>query len=239
MPSRGCRWFLLLAAAGAWPAWAAPKEPAAAAVKGQEKLMANCRGSFDMARNARPYAAYLVLDQTGTPYPSFWCGKNAGGRIDFDGQHDELEDRVVISQTGKFTVAVTNAARKYGMSDKLPGGAWVEKLDEAAFQITFEEFRDAAIVGTRKDDGERGAGGNLVQVETKCRGQVSVMGRTAPFAGTARLEFSEQIALFRLEATFPFPGPELGLTGKSGQGITATVHTSSAPSGQKNAVKLD
>lgn len=239
MPSRWFRCCLLLAAAGLGTVWAAPKKPATPAVKDQEKLVESCRGSFDMAGNPRPYAVYLVLDQADNPWPSFWSGTNAGGTVHFDGQYDELEDRVMITQTGTFTMSLTNTARKPGMFDRLPGGVWAERPQESGLKVTFEEFRDGKIVGTRADAGERGAGGNLVQVETKCRGQVTVMGRSAPFAGTAMLEFSAHVSLFRLVATFPFPGAELGLAGKSGAGITATIHTSSTPAARNAGATLD
>lgn len=228
LPRVARRGVLLLAA----PVGAADqKGPPALSTKEAENLMGNVKGTFDLAHQSRPYIVFLILDQVGNRYPSFWCGKNAGGTIKFDGRHDLLDDQAVVEQTGGFTVQLTNAARKPGMDDRLPGGVWVEKLPANNFRFTFERFTGATFKGTRRDSGERGVGGNLIQFDTTFAGQASVGGRTAPITGTAVLEFSDFAPIFKIVATFPFPGKQLGLAGAHGEGITATLYTSSATTG--------
>jgi hypothetical protein len=137
----------------------------------------------------------------------------------------------VLEQSGGFTVQLTNAARKTGMTNSLPGGAWVEKMREVNFRVAFDRFTGAALKGTRKDGGDRAIGGSLIQLDTSFTGKVSVGDRTAPIAGTAVLEFSDSEPVFKLVAKFSLPGKELGLEGAKGEGITATLYTASAQAG--------
>ncbi len=207
--------------------WAA-NQPVSSSSQDAEKYISNAKGRFDMTKQPRPFGAFLILDQAGNRYPSFWCGKNAEGVIVFDGRHDLLDDKLVVDQTGWFAVQLTTAARKVGMYDRLPGGVWVEKLVENNFLVRFDRFTGAKFAGTRADEGERGAGGKLIKIETAFSGSVSVAGKTAPISGTAVLEFSDNVPLFRLVAKFDLPGEALGLAGEKGKGITATLYTSSA-----------
>ena len=211
--------------------WAKEKAPPKLSTKQSEDLMANVKGTFDMTKQPRPYIAFLILDQAGNRYPSFWCGRNAGGEIKFAGRHDLLDDRTVVEQAGAFAVQLTNTARKSGMTEALPGGAWTEQLRELNFRIQFDKFTDATLLGVRKDGGDRAIGGNLIQFTAKFTGRVNVGDHAAPIAGTATLEFSDFTPIFKLVAKFPLPGKELGLPGAKGEGITATFYTSSASTG--------
>jgi hypothetical protein len=214
----------------ALPVFAAGKKgPPAMSTKESENMMGNVKGTFDMTKQPRPYIVFLILDQSGNRYPSFWCGKNAEGNIKFDGRHDLLDDKIVVDQTGGFVVQLTNAARKTGMYDRLPGGEWAEKVREANLRISFEKFTGVTFKGTRKDGGDRGIGGNFIQFDAAFTGKTSVGDRTVPVTGTAVLEFSDFNPIFKLVARFPFPGKELGLV--NGEGITATLYTSSANTG--------
>ena len=216
------------------------KAAKADAPKGLEltpELVGCIHGTFDMSKNPRPYIVYMVLDQTNNIYPSFWCGGNAGGKITFSAKLNELDGTMEYKQTGSFTVQLGNAPRKYGMDDVLPGGAWIAKLRENKFQVTFERFDSPVIVsaggGTR---GEMPV--TLLTVNMAIGGTVSVADRKAPFAGTATMVFSDTVPTFSLHARFPFPGKELGLEGAKGEGMTATLCTasviekSSAPDGR-------
>lgn len=194
-----------------------------------DALMSSIRGSFDMTRQPRPFIVLLVLDQQGNRYPSFWCGRNSLGTIRFEGRHDLLEDRNVLEQSGGFTVQLTHTARKIGMEDALPGGAWIAQVREIPFRVTFDRFTGATLQGTRKDGGDRAIGGTLIQFDVSFAGKVSVGDRSAPIAGRATIEFSDSQPIFKLVAKFPLPGRELGLAGAKGEGITATLHTASAP----------
>lgn len=202
------------------------KAPSKLSTKQSEDMMANVKGTFDMTKQPRPYIAFLILDQAGNRYPSFWCGRNLEGAIKFAGQHDPLEDKIVVGQTGAFSVQLTNTARKYGMFDELPGGEWAEKLREVNFRVTFDKFANPVFKGIRKDGGDRAIGGNLIQFEFQMTGKASVGDRSAPITGTAVLEFSDFTPIFKLVAKFAFPGKELGL--ETGEGITATLYTASA-----------
>jgi hypothetical protein len=223
--------LVLIALLLAVPGWAKDKAPPTLSTKESENLLGNVKGTFDMTKQPRPYIVFLILDQAGNRYPSFWCGRNAEGNIKFEGRHDLLDDKTVVEQTGGFTVQLTNAARKTGMYDRLPGGVWAEKLRENNFRFIFERFTGATFKGTRKDGGDRGIGGNFIQFDTTFTGKVTVGDRTAPVTGTAVLEFSDFTPIFKLVAKFPFPGKELGLDGAKGEGITATLYTSSANTG--------
>jgi hypothetical protein len=219
------------------PATAQKKPAKSLTSAAQQKWIEHVRGSFDMTKNPRPYIVYMVLDQEGNRWPSFWCGKNVEGVIKFTGEHDVLEDTVVVKQTGSFTCELTNIARKYGMFDELPGGEWAESLREKPIRITFHSFENPVLTGTRTDHGDRAMSGNLILVEATCSGTVQAGGKTAPFAGTARLEFSDYTPVFRIAAKFSFPGKELGLVGAKGQGITATFYTASTPTVAKPSLR--
>jgi hypothetical protein len=203
----------------------------------QEKMMEHVRGTFDMARNPRPYIVYVILDQKDNRYPSFWCGRNVEGKIAFKGALDPLDDKINVTQTGNFTVQLTNSARKYGMFDVIPGGVWAQKLAEANFRVVFEAFSDVVLQGLTQFGGDRSIAGNLVTMDSVCRGKVLVGERSAPFTGKALLKFSDQKEMFLLHATFPFPGQELGLEGSAGQNINATLYTASTPATSRPEIK--
>jgi hypothetical protein len=206
----------------------------------KEQMIANVRGTFDMARNPRPYIVYLILDQTNNVYPSFWCGRNLEGTVGFEGRVDFLDGKVYVKQTGKFTVQLTHAARKLGMFEELPAGEWVEGLRDLNFRIAFDGFRNPVLTGIKAGSGgSRSSPENIVTVEATCSGSVSVGERTAPFTGAATLGFSDRTPVFSLCARFPFPGAELGLVGLKGEGIAATLYTASAPTTNKPDVKKD
>ncbi len=135
----------------------------------------------------------------------------------------------IVTQNGAFTVQITNSARKYGMFDTIPGGVWAQKLAALNFRIIFETFSEVALQGLTQFKGDRSIAGNLVTLDTVCRGKVLVGERSAPFAGKALLKFSDQKEMFLLHATFPFPGQQLGLAGAAGEGISATIYTASTP----------
>jgi hypothetical protein len=234
--SAACVALLLLAAAPA-PRAADPAPPAPA-TKPREippaekaRLVEAVRGTFDMSRSPRPYVAFLILDQKDNRYPSFWCGRNLSGTIAFRGSMDPLSEKVAFTQTGGFTVELTNAAHKKGMAGVLPGGAWIDGLRERAFRITLEKFGDFVLVDGREHRITTGrtVGGatTTATLEAAHGGAVSVGGKSAPIRGRATLSFVDKTPAFTLRTTFALPAQELGIEGAAGEQITATLCTMS------------
>lgn len=201
----------------------APEKVATTTITPTPKLVEALRGSFDMSKNPRPFIGFMILDQKGNPYPSFWCGGNGGGTIVFGGKIDDLDESFSMNQTGSFTVIISHAARKYGMSDVLPAGAWIDGIGARPIKCVFSSFTEPVITAVRS-----GQSGGVVDVSVKCGGTVEVGDRKAPFSGTATLSFSQTSPAFNLCAIFQLPGKELGLLGSKGEGITATLYTASA-----------
>jgi hypothetical protein len=172
----------------------------------------------------------LVLDQQGNKHPSFWAGINAGGNVEFVATHDVLDDTISIVQKGEFSLRLTNSARKFGMYDQLPAGAWATTLKEKEFRIAFSKLEDAKIIGTREGKSILGHEGTLTAVEATCVGAIHIGDTRTPFRGTVILEFSNKIFTFSLHATFRLPGNALGLQGAAGENITATLYTGSTAS---------
>jgi len=197
-----------------------------------ESHVANARGVFDLSKNPRPYVVFLVLDQEENLYPSFWCGRNLSGKVEFHASLDLLDETLHFRHKGSFSVQLTNAPHKKGMADVLPGGVWAEGLRERNFCITIDEFSDAVFTGARRGKFAKGKGlsssGTIVFFDVTIRGSVKADEKTAPFTGKAALGFVDIPRVFTLHAKFPFPGKELGLAGQKGEGITASLYTGSA-----------
>jgi hypothetical protein len=138
----------------------AAEKKKAFSVTEQEEMMEHVSGAFDMSRNPRPYIVYMILDQQGSRHPSFWCGKNVEGKVGFKGQLDVLDEKIHVTQNGAFTVQITNAARKYGMFDTIPGGVWAQKFAALNFRIIFETFSEVALQGLTQFKGDRSIAGN-------------------------------------------------------------------------------
>jgi hypothetical protein len=182
-------------------------------------LAETAHGTFDMTRNPRPWIVYMILDQEGNRYPSFWCGGNVGGTIVFGGKLDDLDGTFGLNQTGGFTVSLIHTARKTGMFGVLPAGDWMDGIRNRNMKVTFERFTEATIASEDK---------LIVKVSATCEGTIGVGERRAPFKGTATLSFSRVEPTFAIAAKFPLPGKALGLDGSKGEGITATLYTASA-----------
>lgn len=221
-----------------WAAGRAGSAPASGPKKvvldeaAKQTLTAYAGGTYDMSKSPRPHAVYLILDQKDNLYPSFWCGHNQGGKITFDTGYDSLDEAVRFSQSGSFTVQIANAAHKKGMSDVLPGGAWIDGLRELEFRITFDSITDAVLKESKKTrviTGKAAGSGNesSISFDVKVGGTVSVGGKRARFKGTGVLGFLGGAPAFTFQTRFAFPGKELGLEGVKGADITATLYTSS------------
>jgi hypothetical protein len=83
-------------------------------------LAETAHGTFDMTRNPRPWIVYMILDQEGNRYPSFWCGGNVGGTIVFGGKLDDLDGTFGLNQTGSFTVSLLHTAGRPVCSEFSP-----------------------------------------------------------------------------------------------------------------------
>ena len=79
----------------------AAEKKKAFSVTEQEEMMEHVSGAFDMSRNPRPYIVYMILDQQGSRYPSFWCGKNIEGKVGFKGQLDCLMKKSTSPRTAR------------------------------------------------------------------------------------------------------------------------------------------
>jgi hypothetical protein len=200
------------------PGLGAPGKPDAGPVP-TAQLAELTRGTFDMTKNPRPWIVFMILDQEGNRYPSFWCGGNVGGTIVFGGKLDELDGTFGLNQTGSFAVTLVHTARKTGMFGVLPGGDWMDGIRNRGMKLTFERFTEGTIKSEDKEN---------VMVSTVCEGTISVGERQAKFKGTAVLSFSRETPSFGICARFPLPGKELGLDGSKGEGITATLYTASS-----------
>jgi hypothetical protein len=118
------------------------------------------------------------------------------------------------------------------MNATVPGGEWIDGLRERSLKIVFKKFADPSF-----PDGKKGAAAEGTTIAATCEGTVSVGDRTAPFAGTATLTFSDAKATYALRAHFPLPAAKLGLEGPRGEGITATLYTASAPGAARMSMK--
>lgn len=200
------------------------------------KFVEFARGNFDMSKNARPFQVVLILDQEENRYPSFWCGKNVTGKTQFYGKFEMIDGKPALTHAGGFTVQITNAARKLGMFDVIPGGVWVPGLRERNFRITVEKVTDAKFktANTVRTVSGKGLAGTslVVYFDVVITGKVEVGEKSAPFKGTATLGFLGRTPAFKIHAKFPLPGKELGLEGTKGQGIVATMYTASVPSAE-------
>jgi hypothetical protein len=208
------------------------KEPAAG-IKPTPKMCEALNGSFDMRKNPRPWIGFMIMDQEGNPYPSFWCGGNAGGTIVFAGKVDDLDETFNLNQSGSFSVEFVHTARKHGMYDRLPAGEWMDGIKARPIRLTFTSFTEPVITATKATDrrsdtgvGDFAAGGT-VEVTAKFAGTVEVGSRKVPFSGTANLSFMQGVPSFFLRATFTLPGKELGLLGSKGENISVTMYTAS------------
>lgn len=206
------------------------KKQPAAGIKPTPKMCEAMRGSFDMSKNPRPFVGFMIMDQEGNPYPSFWCGGNEGGTIVFKAKIDDLDETFSINQTGSFTVYFTHTARKYGMFDRLPAGEWMDGIRTRPIRFVFSTFKEPVVTADRGTDrpavGAVSEGGS-VELTTKFEGTVEVGSRKTPFSGTAYLSFMKGAPCFSMRATFVLPGRELGLLGSKGEGISVTLYTAS------------
>ncbi len=241
--------FALLVASALWAGEPAPPKPIPLAE--MEKLVKHIGGHFDLSANMRPFQVVLILDQAGNPYPSFWCGRNEKGRISFLASVDPLDHNLEITQTGEMTLLISHTARKTGMYNQLPAGAWITKalsLDkkqrsDGYMRISFTSFTEPKLghigQGSLWSDVSEATSksGKMIPFAMKCGGLVNLADRSAPFQGTATVTFLDSLPVFSLAATFPFPGSELGLEGDAGKGITATLYTASAPQTKQSAPK--
>lgn len=223
---------LALLATGVGVLAAGDKKPAPA-IQPTPKICEALRGSFDMSKNPRPWIGFMVMDQEGNPYPSFWCGGNAGGTIVFAGKVDDLDETFSLNQTGEFKVDFVHTARKHGMFDRLPAGEWMDGIRARPITFVFSSFTEPVITAVKATDRRSDTGigafgeGGTVEVSAKFAGTVTVGNRKAPFSGTANLSFMRAVPSFALRAVFTLPGKELGLLGSKGEGITATLYTAS------------
>jgi hypothetical protein len=212
---------------------AADDKTPAAGIKTTPKMCEAIQGSFDMSKNPRPFIGFMVMDQEGNPYPSFWCGGNAGGTIMFKARVDDLDETFSINQTGSFTVDFTHTARKHGMFDRLPAGEWMDGIRTRPIRFVFSSFKDPVVTADKGSDrrSDTAAGavseGGSVELTTKFGGTMEVGSRKTPFSGTAYLSFMKGAPSFSMRATFILPGRELGLLGSKGEGITVTLYTAS------------
>lgn len=224
---------LALAAIGAALIAGDAKKPQAAGIKPTPKICETITGSFDMTKNPRPWIGLMIMDQEGNPYPSFWCGGNAGGTIVFKARIDDLDETFSVSQTGSFTVDFVHTARKHGMFDRLPAGEWMDGIKARPIRFVFSSFTDPVVTADKGSDrrSDTAAGalseGGSVEVTAKFAGTVEVGSRKAPFSGTAFLSFMKGVPSFSIRATFVLPGRELGLLGSKGEGINVTMYTAS------------
>ncbi len=190
------------------------------------------KGTFDMSRQPRPHVVFLILDQDGNRYPSFWCGRNREGSVVLNASEDTLAQRVKLEPEGAFTLEVNRAAHKHGMHDTLPGGVWIADLGEQPILITIDAITDAVFAGSKEQELITGKGltrrGESVFFDVTVSGSFAAGGREAPFTGQGRLTMLGGAPAFTLRVTFPVPGHALGLAGAKGEGITATLHTASA-----------
>ncbi len=203
----------------------------------REQLVERMNGVFDFSKSPRPYVVLLILDQEGNRFPSYWAGRNHAGETTIRTTVDELENRIVLTQEGAFSVRITNWARKIGMQDRLPSGALTEDLGEREFLVTFTKLKEARITGIREgrlyvDCDVGGVGGKesrLITVTAECTGRVSYGERSGGFSGPVELTFMDSVTLFAIKAEFDFPGEALGV----GEGIRATLWTGSAENVRK------
>jgi hypothetical protein len=199
-----------------------PAARAQQALERNQDILRFANGIFDMAQQPRAFSFFMILDQEGLRFPSFWAGENGGGRITIAPETDLLSGDLLLNTEGSFSLLVTRSSQRAGMENIIPGGPWMRNLREQNFRVVFTEFFDAAAAppeeGRRPDP-------NTVRLQAQARGHVEVQGQKAPFEGRATFIFSRSTPSFRFHSTVTFRGDALGLTGAQAGPIQASIST--------------
>jgi hypothetical protein len=196
-----------------------PVEPA--------KVAKAMNGTFNMEDQPRKYIVFLVLEQEGNRYPSFWTGANRSGEFSLNAQVDELTGNLIIDPTGKLSCEVSHTSRKQGMAEILPGGAWIAGIKDTRPQITFDSYKNWKPGPMKKmKTGETES--EAVTAMAEFAGTMSVGSKKAPIKGTVEYRFATAQRQFQVLADFTFTGAKLGLSGKQASEIKGSLFTGSS-----------
>lgn len=205
-------------------ALAAGLAPVAGAAAPDLAKAAEClSGGYDMAKQPRAWIAYLVLEQPGSRYPSFWVGENTPTNFAISAQVDTLSGELAVKTTGTLGCRIRHTPPKRGMENVLPGGAWIKDVKQRGLGIEMAEFSDWKILGIE-------GGGNepaVLKVSARWRGRLAADGKSAPVGGPVEFRFQQRVWKFSFRTEFAFRGADLGLTGSQAGEIKATLYSAS------------
>lgn len=221
--------------------------------KARSEILSCVTGTFDMSQNARPWSSYLIVEQQDNKFPGFWIGGNKEGTTTFQCKTNSLDYRSTLHQSGPFSIELRYAPKKN--DTRVAGGAWLiqnQKENEIRkknakeeqrllMQITFERFDELTFVGVTGGSSMGEAlnaidTGRLIKLTAVATGrvQINANGKSAPIKAPVNLTFTEKVVFFTMNTSFSLPGQQLGLEGKEGENLTATLYCASA-----RAVKID